>query len=611
MTRLYFNWINASERFDADIHTREDEKVFDLEVRHREGGFANAKVAVMNPKVGLLNRARRQYMLLTMKTASGSVVPLLKGRVIGLPTRFSGEIVSLEFVAEPQDAGQQIKDMINELRANGAYHSSVSCKRQGQMPSDFLEATSNLYYWDRVTGRLGLSNIFEGHRQVDLTGQYLRDGFDIQLAGPPLAGVDVEVSAEWTQHLLGKCNLMPVIARQFPQGLVNSISGNTLQQKWWKGNQIVGRTPYKITTSYLEEMMPPKTGALNLYPRVTPAFWVANESQQRKQKRLKRSWFKGKLIVSWRYRQHRREVTRLSINHEVQALSPGAGRRRTLRYHLQPIVDASHHWRADHRYTRGFHVLHDGKVYRCLRRHESGRQFDAHYWRCEGEGCSTSGQSGRADFFSTNEGQSVIQHVAARAKAHLAASARAVRIKLSMPFETAAELTPDHAVYIEDNRLPGGKAEGKVIDVRLRSIGKTGEKIAHITLGVSVGDGAMDAMPQVIVNQDYMEENYLDDHAAVWAIEQEERVEGEISRKFSCWDLVENVVIKNGPNEQIQHLLEHEYPVMPNPISVLKGKQTEIKLRLRDLTTRETMARHIKLVPSSWSAPKQIDLSAE
>lgn len=76
-------------------------------------------------------------------------------------------------------------------------------------------------------------------------------------------------------------------------------------------------------------------------------------------------------------------------------------------------------------------------------------------------------------------------------------------------------------------------------------------------------------------------------------------------------DIIEDIVVYNGAEDQNFALQEAQYPKRHNIKSILKENQTDIRIILADLQTLGTATHDFHVtIPYVWSAPKQIDLAA-
>lgn len=98
-------------------------------------------------------------------------------------------------------------------------------------------------------------------------------------------------------------------------------------------------------------------------------------------------------------------------------------------------------------------------------------------------------------YFPSDRGAVSIEYCLARARARLLTRSRAIEISWETSFIYGVYLSCRQSAVIQDARIPGGIAEGKVIHYSLTGDGSTGEFIAEVKIGVPVGnDGTITAV---------------------------------------------------------------------------------------------------------------------
>lgn len=114
-------------------------------------------------------------------------------------------------------------------------------------------------------------------------------------------------------------------------------------------------------------------------------------------------------------------------------------------------------------------------------------------------------------YFPTARGIQSVEYLIMRARARLRFRARAVEIEWDSPFALVTGLTCRKNATIEDNRLPGGAATGKIIAYSLECNGSQGELKGHVKIGCSVGEAgsvaAVDGTPEY-ASAGYMQKGY-------------------------------------------------------------------------------------------------------
>ena len=74
----------------------------------------------------------------------------------------------------------------------------------------------------------------------------------ISRTATPLAAIDVTVTAEWYQRYEGRTDISRLLQDKFPEGLINTLTGSSLEKKWWRRGDKIGRSGYWIAHSDLQ-----------------------------------------------------------------------------------------------------------------------------------------------------------------------------------------------------------------------------------------------------------------------------------------------------------------------------------------------------------------------
>ena len=119
--QIYFALVNSGEVFDDTIHNREDEEVFNLTISQTEGSFARADVEIRNPSQGLLAPTRPERVFISYQDGA-SVVLLFSGRIVGFPSDISDDVITLEYIAQPDDWEVQQEAFLQTLKTAPEYN---------------------------------------------------------------------------------------------------------------------------------------------------------------------------------------------------------------------------------------------------------------------------------------------------------------------------------------------------------------------------------------------------------------------------------------------------------------------------------------------------------
>ncbi|AIL13299.1 hypothetical protein IM40_06995 [Candidatus Paracaedimonas acanthamoebae] len=633
--KFYFAWCHENEQFDPTVHARRDEHLFSLEISGQEAKYPTAYVQIMNPKCGLINHDRQQWAFISGDRGEG-VELMFRGRILAIPEKIEGETLKILLIAEPTESKRILMDLHHTLKTAPFWDPLFIQEEEQDNPFESMEARAALYYWSRTTSKVTLSDYFWGQEKLVLKGNFFRDSLKISRTATPLAAVDVTLTADWNQRYEGRTDISRLLHAKFPEGLINTLTGQSLEKRWWRCGEKIGRSGYWIAHSELREVQPKYTGALDLYPARSKPFWMSpydplNETKKPQMKRLKRSWYRAKLVLGWLYRQRRRENLHFKLEQKTQIVAYEAPRTRKLHLYLQNLMLAEdlHPWKPDWVYSRGYRVEEKEMVYQCIRSHHSRFSFaeDQADWRLLGRKPNIPLEKRRGSFFLTDRGRQAFEHALEVARAHLAATARAMTLRIEAPLEVLWDISCDHTIEVEDSRLPGGKAQGKVISYCLKVEGQTGRRWAEVSIGVAVGDQDQQSLPYQKSSLCYVEEDYI--KVGTYQFESNTWRESPSGFIYEDWgdqipqrghlypdtlhakDIIEDIVVRNGAEEQNQVLQDTQYPRRHHIKSVLKEVATDIRIILADLQSLGMLTHdvHVK-IPMAWSAPQQIDLAA-
>ena len=124
--KYYFSWVAEETVFSPEIHLREDEKIFSLQIIEEEGSVPHARLILENfkgKKEGLdpFEDAERSYCFIAVETSLGEVSLLFRGRLVNCPTHLSGELMTLEFVALSKEREKNYDLLLKDLKKKSTW----------------------------------------------------------------------------------------------------------------------------------------------------------------------------------------------------------------------------------------------------------------------------------------------------------------------------------------------------------------------------------------------------------------------------------------------------------------------------------------------------------
>lgn len=461
---IYFAWVGAGDTTFGEAFQREDESVFSFTVDHSEGDFATLSIEILNPRVGLLGVARSRWCWLSYDDGS-TVTPLFFGRLVGVPERISEEIVTLTFVARPQNYTAAKEAVASALRVLPWFDPVWIGPDRRADPDVTLEARTALYHIDRTSLAVTVSDIVAGEDgTVNIGGGFYRDSLDMRFTQIPARTVRVNAEMTWTQEAAGSIDISRQICDAFAAAgteLTNRIStftGEGLLRDWPRAGQNIG-AGWRVGSVQL-----PRVDGVNLTARGVIANTVEN-----------RVYFpewvvQPTMILDYEANRGRAETFAFTITSATQDI-------------LTENDD-------------------DDLIELNFASSAAAEEID---------GVLPIGDLRRRSWFQTDRGRDSLRYLMLVARARLIAQARAVEIEAEIPFATAIGLSCRMSATLADARIPGGTATGKVVRYSFGLSGEDGALSGSVTIACTIGTGGtVTAEPEVAgyVEAGYTETGY-------------------------------------------------------------------------------------------------------
>lgn len=585
---FHFAWVDETETtFSAGTHARQDEDVFSLRIAQNEGEFATAEVEIENPGEGLLKAGRDQYAWISV-TKDTVTTALFFGRVTAFPDEFTGETVRLSFIAQFPGWQSDLQTLFNTLKVLPYWDEAFIAPADRDKPETALESRSSVYHFPRTSPTITLSDVLTGASTTTVSN-HLREPFRVSRTGAPARRVVIRADVAWEQRISGiTSRVNDEIRRAFTSLDVNTLTPEAIVNSWPKAGDIFGGGGgYEVVSASIKEapaISPFRSPtSVEFHQATTDAERSASEvlfgtRVDSRYATVPRKWYKTKLRTRYDFRQSRSETISATIENDVQALA----------------------------------FDQDGGTI----------DIDLAAEDVVGLGLVPASTS---SYFLTPRGVNSFKYLLARARANLAIAARAIEITFEIPFFDGLSLSCLNSIQLQDSRLPGGSATGKVISYELSVDGDTGTSSCSVTIGVSVGNGQSYSASGVL--GDYCSTGYT---GLVYQVGEGEEGAGLASpdiiyqpyvgqipsdpliiRQLRNGDIVRSVTVTNEATDQNAALLANQYPQRSDVAGVLSQYQTRIKVEMRELTAVDDLTHSINVaIVHPWAAPAGINLAA-
>jgi len=585
LATYYFAWVDETDTAFDDAFLREDEQVFAFEISHAEGEFATMTVDIVNPREGLLNPARKLWAWFSIDlgdTAGGQ--PLFFGRLVAMPEEIIGNAVRLTLAARPVDYAAAKAAAADLLKVAPFWDSVWITPELIGDPDAVLESRSALWHIDRVTHAVTASDVLEAEDGlIDLVDDVIRDSIELSFGMAPATRITVEAAIGWEQAATGVFDLVPALLAAFQAagtstgGVISSFTGQGLMEDWPTPGANIG-------------------GGWSFGPSsiMRADGFVVPEDFQTQVLSSSNGW--GGSIAKW---PCWKMIPTLSARYDVTR-----SRRELVRFTLTADAQA---FISDPDETEPLSVTLSSDLV--------GEPIDP------GGALPIISRRRRA-YLPTDRGKQSVDYLVAVARARLRARARSVEIKGETALANGLAFSCRKAIRIEDARLPGGAAIGKIISYSLSVDGDSGEAVAGFVIGCSIGKG--NAISAATGTPSYVDTGYVATGWQYYAGASSTVVSGEVTvtdysavppnddgidfDNFTQAQIVDSLFVINGESDQ-RALIGAFAGSIDETGNALDQAYTEVDLTLFPISKGpfETV---YDLTVSALALPKTIDLEA-
>jgi hypothetical protein len=233
---FYFAWVDQDQNVFGPEMLVVDEQILAMKILHEEGQVPTLEITVVNRQFNFLNPHNKIWAWLSRDLPDGSgVQPLIFCMLVGVPSGLTDELIKLKFIARSPTYLTDKQAVAETMRVRPYWDPVFIDPRSRDDPDAILEGWSKRWHVDRVTLQTTASDIIEGEDGVVIfsEAQGLYKNFNYSIGESPLASVQVQMRAKWTQRGL-------FTGIQMPSTSVLSITGGTIAGGWLKPGQSMG-----------------------------------------------------------------------------------------------------------------------------------------------------------------------------------------------------------------------------------------------------------------------------------------------------------------------------------------------------------------------------------
>jgi hypothetical protein len=387
------------------------------------------------------------------------------------------ETTEIILIADGDAFQNQWDRLAKRIKSSGAYHHDVW---PNDDPETLLATAPYTLYWDSRTGVLDTSHAYNGKKTWDIGHQYDPKYRSVRKKAP-ISRVNVQISAEWDQSIIGYVNVGQHIGYG---GVIGTLTDRALESAWPQiGDRLGG---YFVADSHLEKItavhLPDEyvfgtienkeiEGPDALASHNAAPIWVTPCT-----------WYQSRLIMGYAYQYRRKE----SITFQLQASLPKDetdGGETFLNLVLPKFIQNEDLpvWHPLGDYAPGDRVQHEGRVYECCEASAALIEYDAislqrsyqeaadapKIWKELPEESKWLEPLVSDQFFPKKLGKEILVHSIERAKTMLVWNMRCLEIQVRGTVHDWHAITLDDCIVLPDVNDPGKKSTGKVVSYTL------------------------------------------------------------------------------------------------------------------------------------------------
>lgn len=519
MAVFWFSWVDETATTFGAEHQIEDEKIFSFNLGGSEANFDSLSIDIRNPRIGLLATGRKQWAWF----ASDDGLRFF-GHLVGIPSNILAEVITLEFTAEPADYQGEKHTVAQTLKVAPYYDAIFLDVAKRDDPDAIMEGYSASWHVDRATHAVTISDwlIGEDGTLVFTADDVFYDSVEQTLSDAPLLSVTVEASVTWANASSGYIDFGTQTIESYT-GL--SLMSEALQTGASLGNGWSVFYGKAIDNWGINDAIVLTTHFNYQNKETTHAFGDTMSQQESTSKPVISTPMISQILTQSRV------IGQINQDPDFHDIQPATYNSTTL-YIPKWNVTTSLVLRYDAGRTRTENVrlTLDADLQPILTAPSTANPAAKETITLTGADVGLPIQSNnfitgaplttesppivdpsRSAYFPTDRGLISIQYLISLARAKLLMRSRAVQITFGCTFERALELSCRKSATLQDQRLPGGTATGKIISYQITGSGDDAKFEGSVTIGCAIGnDGVAEASAGIAsyVNDGYVDVGY-------------------------------------------------------------------------------------------------------
>lgn len=598
---IYFAWAAQEETFDPNKHLREDAQIFSVEILHQEGSLPQASLVFKNYSENLSSSPQKYQAFLSVKL-QGEIHLLFTGKPMSSPKSVDTYLTELTFIVDSLKSEEQWQQAYTHYHEGPKWDPLFYPLEAKPTLDTILDAQGLMPHWHRNTGALTISHRLHSPYSIALGKEFFPHSLSFALKHLPLQRLNVLLEAQWHQYAQGVFDLGPNIANAFPEQMIATYTPQNLLKHWWHSQYRDLGQGYTLVTSDISPLGTP-LGDLQ-----APEPIILNDRGNILIPHL----FTGSLLMGWTYRQKRVEMLKFTLCADCQSIhqsnepthSSSFLQEKDLHFQLQDITRdfTTPQWHEHTPYKKDTCIRHADYYYQCQQDHQASKEFwqDTRYWHKLSLHPTPLSDPAQPSFFTTPRGHASFVHALSRAGAILEKSQRAFQITFEAPIEPLLAISCNHHISLEDPRLPGGIAEGKVVKYKMCF---SPEKTSiFVSLGCSLGAHTPSSISTPLRQHPIPNTD---------TFVREGPLEGLVDPTALPSSYFVHKIDVHYPAREQRQLIERHKPLTPaHAKAILDTHPTQIQIHLNPLLTSSALYSTLTVpIKYPWSLPKHIDLN--